>query len=89
MACDCPSLTERCPHCGRIGGQDHKDRCHEAAVGGADVDAWSAAEARRMGVVPPPGRFDGATDERENRPRVPRYPVTGRRMNPGDVVEVT
>jgi len=53
MACDCPSLTERCPHCGRLAGQDHKDRCHEAAVGGANVDALSLAEARRTGVPPP------------------------------------
>jgi hypothetical protein len=29
--------------------------------------------------------FEGALDERESRPRMPRYPITGRKMNPGDV----
>jgi hypothetical protein len=53
MACDCPSLTERCPHCGRLAGQDHKDRCHRAAIGSEDEIGWlTYAEARRMGVLP-------------------------------------
>jgi hypothetical protein len=29
--------------------------------------------------------FDGALDERESKPRIPRYPITGRKMNPGDL----
>ena len=33
--------------------------------------------------------LQGELDERESRPAMPRYPLTGRRMNPGDVVEVT
>jgi len=45
-----------------------------------------------VAAYPAPGRqeqpvqnFDAALDERENKLRMPRYPVTGLRMNRGDV----
>lgn len=33
--------------------------------------------------------FDGATDELESKPRMPRHPIVGRKMNPDDVVGTT
>jgi len=32
-----------------------------------------------------PQTFEGALDESESKPRMPRYPITGRKMNPSDV----
>ena len=83
MACDCPSLTERCPHCGRLAGQEHKDRC------------LSFAEACRLGVIPMraarPDFMNLAMlsdlDAREGRQHIEPRPVTLAPMDPGDVAE--
>lgn len=94
-SCTCPSLTERCPHCGRLAGQEHKDRCHRAAVGGADVEGLSFAEACRLGVIPMraarPDFMNLAMlsdlDAREGRQHIEPRPVTLAPMDPGDVAE--
>lgn len=33
--CGCSRAVGECAHCGRPADQDHKNRCHRAAVGGA------------------------------------------------------
>jgi|SRR5579871_1009568 len=48
-----------------------------------DKRAIAARELAAGNAIP---CFDGATDERETRLKLPRSPVTGRKMNPADVV---
>lgn len=34
--CGCPSATDgSCAHCGRVASDQHKERCHRVAIGGA------------------------------------------------------
>ena len=56
-----------------------------ALLRGRFDDLAAAAYSSLGGDPASPRNFDGALDERESRPRMPRYPITGRKMNPGDV----
>jgi hypothetical protein len=56
-----------------------------ALLRGRFDDVAAMAYSRPGGGQDQVQNFDGALDERESKPRMPRYPITGLKMNPGDV----
>ena len=64
-----------------------QDRSRLAALLRGQFDDVSAAAYSSPDLGQVFSNFDGAVSEIESKPRMPRYPITGRKMTPGDVVE--